>query len=381
MLALAALIERGDQHRVGRIDHQAAMVSAAPMPTLRTLLHQRIRWGAKSAHYPPTPVKPAVWRGGGGRAWTRLALLVLNPMAGLSLGASKAWWTRRTRRGWDGLMASFFGPDAAAIDLLTLAWAHPLFIATTSSDALRKSPVEGPASPNLPALTVRAFFRHEPTALLGAVWILLWTAVALTSTLWRPDPTPNANDQHLEWSLLPPGAEVNLDADGVAENTLATRTFGLGTDRFGRDYLSRLVADRVPRCRSVWSPCCCPCSSGCRWGPCRTSRWPVRRRGQLAASGGLEHSDLAPGPGHHTGVWQGVRTGLSGHRLSMWVEVARVVRGQTLALRHIEWVEAGRVLGLSTLRIVLGHILPNLAGPIAVLASATLPPPSSSRRD
>ena len=91
-------------------------------------------------------------------------------------------------------------------------------------------------------LTVRAFFRHEPTALLGAVWILLWTAVALTSTLWRPDPTPNANDQHLEWSLLPPGAEVNLDADGVAENTLSTCTFWLGTDRFGRDYLSRLVA-------------------------------------------------------------------------------------------------------------------------------------------
>ena len=56
--------------------------------------------------------------------------------------------------------------------------------------------------------------------------------------------------------------------------------------------------------------------------------------------------------------------------LSMWVEVARVVRGQTLALRHVEWVEAGRVLGLSTPRIVVGHILPNLAAPIAVIASA-----------
>ena len=56
--------------------------------------------------------------------------------------------------------------------------------------------------------------------------------------------------------------------------------------------------------------------------------------------------------------------------LSMWVEVARVVRGQTMALRNMEWAEAGRVLGLSTPRIVLGHILPNLAGPIAVIASA-----------
>ena len=57
--------------------------------------------------------------------------------------------------------------------------------------------------------------------------------------------------------------------------------------------------------------------------------------------------------------------------LSMWVEVARVVRGQVIALRNVEWVEAGRVLGLSTPRIVFLHILPNLTGPIAVIASAS----------
>lgn len=220
-------------------------------------------------------------------------------------------------------------------------------------------------------LTVRAFFRHEPTALLGAVWILLWTAVALTSTLWRPDPTPNANDQHLEWSLLPPGAEINLDADGVAENTLATRTFWLGTDRFGRDYLSRLVAGSglslsvglVAVLLSLLIGVPLGAFAGYLGGRFdAVVSWLLQVVWSIPTLLLVLAITLAFGKGFEQ-VFLAIG-------LSMWVEVARVVRGQTLALRHIEWVEAGRVLGLSTPRIVLGHILPNLAGPIAVLASA-----------
>lgn len=220
-------------------------------------------------------------------------------------------------------------------------------------------------------LTVRAFFRHEPTALLGAVWILLWTAVALTSTLWRPDPTPNANDQHLEWSLLPPGAEVNLDADGVAENTLATRTFWLGTDRFGRDYLSRIVAGSglslsvglVAVLLSLLIGVPLGAFAGYLGGRFdAVVSWLLQVVWSIPTLLLVLAITLAFGKGFEQ-VFLAIG-------LSMWVEVARVVRGQTLALRHIEWVEAGRVLGLSTPRIVLGHILPNLAGPIAVLASA-----------
>lgn len=220
-------------------------------------------------------------------------------------------------------------------------------------------------------LTVRAFLRREPTALLGAVWILLWTAVALTSTLWRPDPTPNANDQHLEWSLLPPGAEVNLDADGVAENTLATRTFWLGTDRFGRDYLSRLVAGSglslsvglVAVLLSLLIGVPLGAFAGYLGGRFdAVVSWLLQVVWSIPTLLLVLAITLAFGKGFEQ-VFLAIG-------LSMWVEVARVVRGQTLALRRIEWVEAGRVLGLSTPRIVLGHILPNLAGPIAVLASA-----------
>jgi peptide/nickel transport system permease protein len=56
--------------------------------------------------------------------------------------------------------------------------------------------------------------------------------------------------------------------------------------------------------------------------------------------------------------------------LSTWVDVARLVRGQVMALKEVEFVEASRALGYSTTRILVKHILPNIAGPILVVASA-----------
>ncbi|WP_432709206.1 ABC transporter permease [Pedobacter sp.] len=56
--------------------------------------------------------------------------------------------------------------------------------------------------------------------------------------------------------------------------------------------------------------------------------------------------------------------------LSTWVDVARLVRGQVMALKEVEFVEASRALGFPTSRIIVKHILPNIAGPILVVASA-----------
>ena len=56
--------------------------------------------------------------------------------------------------------------------------------------------------------------------------------------------------------------------------------------------------------------------------------------------------------------------------LSTWVDVARLVRGQVMALKNIEFVEAAKALGFSDSRIIIKHILPNIAGPILVVASA-----------
>ena len=56
--------------------------------------------------------------------------------------------------------------------------------------------------------------------------------------------------------------------------------------------------------------------------------------------------------------------------LTMWVEVARVVRGQIFSIREKEFVEAGRVLGYSDKRIIFRHILPNVLGPVIVISAA-----------
>lgn len=56
--------------------------------------------------------------------------------------------------------------------------------------------------------------------------------------------------------------------------------------------------------------------------------------------------------------------------LTMWVNVARIIRGQILSVRELEYVEAGKALGFSSLRIIFRHILPNVMGPVLVVAAA-----------
>jgi ABC-type dipeptide/oligopeptide/nickel transport system permease subunit len=55
--------------------------------------------------------------------------------------------------------------------------------------------------------------------------------------------------------------------------------------------------------------------------------------------------------------------------LTMWVEVARVVRGQVMSLREKEFVEAAKVLGYGTGRIIFRHILPNVLGPVVIISA------------
>lgn len=56
--------------------------------------------------------------------------------------------------------------------------------------------------------------------------------------------------------------------------------------------------------------------------------------------------------------------------LTMWVNVARLVRGQVMAIRELEYVEATRVLGYSNMRTIIKHILPNILGPVMVIAAS-----------
>jgi peptide/nickel transport system permease protein len=56
--------------------------------------------------------------------------------------------------------------------------------------------------------------------------------------------------------------------------------------------------------------------------------------------------------------------------LSMWVEVARIVRGQVMSVREMEYVQAARSMGFNNARIIARHILPNIIGPIMVIMAA-----------
>lgn len=56
--------------------------------------------------------------------------------------------------------------------------------------------------------------------------------------------------------------------------------------------------------------------------------------------------------------------------LTMWVNVARLVRGQVLSVRELEYIEATRALGYSHARTIVFHILPNILGPVMVIAAS-----------
>tara|TARA_X000000368_G_scaffold415084_1_gene406192 strand:+ start:1125 stop:2198 length:1074 start_codon:yes stop_codon:yes gene_type:complete len=56
--------------------------------------------------------------------------------------------------------------------------------------------------------------------------------------------------------------------------------------------------------------------------------------------------------------------------LTMWVEVARVVRGQVISEKNKDYIVATKVLGFSDIRIFIKHLLPNIIGPILIICAA-----------
>jgi len=55
---------------------------------------------------------------------------------------------------------------------------------------------------------------------------------------------------------------------------------------------------------------------------------------------------------------------------TMWVDVARIVRGQVMGIREKEYIEACRAMGFSNIRIIIKHILPATIGPIIIISAA-----------
>ena len=56
-----------------------------------------------------------------------------------------------------------------------------------------------------------------------------------------------------------------------------------------------------------------------------------------------------------------------------WLSMARIVRGQVIALKRMEYVDAARAIGVSNTRIIFRHLVPNVMGPVIVYTTLTIP--------
>ncbi|WP_316842629.1 ABC transporter permease [Pedobacter gandavensis] len=279
---------------------------------------------------------------------------------------------------------------------------------------------------NSPSKQVWKRFKQNKMAFSGLLFILFMMLIGILGYLITPDQTPFANTMHLQLSNKKPGrsfeflvisrnpeikkhgflekmlfgqesdyksipitsyrevgnkvyAREYIGDDEQAEETIYplqnnnryNQTFWLGTDIYGRDLLSRLmIGVRVSLSvglMAVLISLFIGISLGALAGyfAGKTDAlisWFMNVIWSLPSLLLVIAISFALGKG----FWQiFIAVGLS-----TWVDVSRLVRGQVMALKNVEFVEAAKALGFSTPRIIIKHILPNIAGPILVLASA-----------
>ncbi|HET9276698.1 MAG TPA: ABC transporter permease [Flavitalea sp.] len=158
---------------------------------------------------------------------------------------------------------------------------------------------------------------------------------------------------------------------GKDKYRIKSQTFYLGTDKYGRDILSRLlVGVRVSLSVgliTVIISLTIGIGLGALAGYFRGSidnsiMWLINIVWSIPTLLLVFAITLLLGKGY----WQ-VFIAIG---LTMWVNVARIIRGQVLIVREMEYVEAARALGFSNLRIIFRHILPNVMGPVLVVAAS-----------
>ena len=260
------------------------------------------------------------------------------------------------------------------------------------------------------------------------ILIALTFFVAVFVYYLAPDTSPYANEMHLELSLLEPHTEVSfiklrnqnktdvsfldrliygekmnyrsvpVNSFTLKENELeyvlynssyskklmlsqldgntpdvfsCVRIFYLGTDKYGRDLLSRLmVATRISLAVgfiSVFISLLIGITLGLMSGYYgswidKIIMWLINVVWSIPTLLMVIAISLALGKG----FWQVfVAVGLT-----MWVEVARVIRGQVMSLKKMEYIQAAQVLGFGNIRIMFAHILPNIMSPVIVISAA-----------
>ncbi|GAB2673792.1 hypothetical protein GCM10027036_29010 [Flavihumibacter cheonanensis] len=195
----------------------------------------------------------------------------------------------------------------------------------------------------------------------------LYDRVAFSLTLFSVD-------QHASTQTTSSDQKLNNQQSIVSVNPdryIKEQRFLLGTDKFGRDMLSRLIIGTrisllvggIAMVLSLTIGLLLGSIAGFYGGKSdQVIMWLINVIWSIPTLLLVFAITLLLGKG----FWQVfIAVGLT-----MWVNVARLVRGQLIATRNLEYVEAARALGYRDFRILVKHILPNIMGPVLVVAAA-----------
>jgi len=244
-------------------------------------------------------------------------------------------------------------------------------------------------------------FKSDGWAVGSTLFILLISFCAIFAYVLAPDKTKFANQMHLSIHSKPPGfscqmlviprasqdsqssvfyGKINANEEipvsesnknEIAERYLSEKRFLLGTDKYGRDLLSRLLVGSRISISIGFVAVFISLVIGVFFGAIagyfggwidRLILWLINVVWSIPTLLMVIAITLALGRGY----WQVfVAVGLT-----MWVEVARLVRGQVKSIKEELYIQASNALGFSKTRILIGHILPMVVAPLIVISAA-----------
>lgn len=163
----------------------------------------------------------------------------------------------------------------------------------------------------------------------------------------------------------------SLSESRFRESVITQKTFLLGTDKYGRDLLSRMMIGArvsiaigfIAVLISLIIGITLGAIAGYYGGKIDAAiMWLINITWSIPTLLMVIAITIALGKGYLS-VFIAVG-------LTMWVEVARVVRGQVIVAKEYQYVTAARVLGFNNYRIITRHILPNILAPVIVISAA-----------